>query len=108
MIQAVLFPVFNYIANNKWAQIVVGLGVGFIAYRIWLAGHDQRVKKVALKKSHEAARKAQTKALNEIEEEANDRVEKAKQARASVPDTDVLDSMSESEYEFLFGRKRNG
>ncbi|KCZ47788.1 hypothetical protein [Hyphomonas sp. CY54-11-8] len=100
---------WNWLAKNPVAQgIAAAIGV-VLAFMFWLAAfHDPRIRREARAKAEKAARKAQTKAIREIEEEADERIEKAKQARASVPDTDVLDSMSDDEYEFLFGRKRNG
>ena len=99
---------FLWLRDSETARWIVGIGAALIALLTWDRLRTNRIRREARAKAEKAARKAQTKAIREIEEEADERIEKAKQARASVPDTDVLDSMSDDEYEFLFGRKRNG
>ena len=101
MIQAVLFPVFNYIANNKWAQVVVGLGVGFIIYRIWLAGHDRRVEKIAVRKANDRAEKQSKTILKDMEEDINETVEAADRAAERVPDDVDSSSLPKSLSRFL-------
>lgn len=105
MIQAVLFPVFNYIASNKWAQIVAGLGVGFIIYRIWLAGHDARVEKVAVRKANDRAEKQSDKILKEMESDSEERIQDALEARERVPDGVTSDQLSDDARAVLFGTR---
>ena len=100
MIQAVLFPVFNYIANNKWAQGVVGLGVGFIIYRIWLAGHDRRVEKIAVRKANDRAEKQSDKIIEQAKEDSDERLQEAERQaesirRSSGPDGHSADELPE-------------
>lgn len=99
---------FLWLRDSETARWIVGIGAALIALLTWDRLRTNRIRREARAKAERAARKAQTKAIKEIEEEADERIEKAKQARASVPDADVIDSMSDDEYEFLFGRKRNG
>lgn len=64
------FPIFNYIANNRWAQIALTCGLVLIIGRTWLWGHDRRVKK-----------EAKREVIEDINEQTDERVEAVEQGR---------------------------
>lgn len=111
MIQAGFFAAFNYIANNRWAQIVVGLGVGYAVLQLY-ARHNRKIGERRLKTRVE---KAQTRANQEareavqiIKDETNERVERARMAAASVPDGVTSDGLSDASKSVLFRNSRTG
>ena len=106
MIQAGFFAAFNYISNNKWAQIAVTAGVIVV---FWLANNAHQRRQGARKLKHrveiaqneanEAARqKAQT-----IKEEANERKERARRAIERVPHGVRSDELPDATQSILFG-----
>lgn len=102
-----LYPIFNWFSNDPvgrsiaWGAAVLGVVWGYLTLR------DRRVRKQAEKEIELKAEKAKDKAIERQKEEADDRLEKAERARDTVDDA-TTDSMSDEEYEYLFGRKRDG
>ncbi len=78
---SLLFPVFNYIANNRWAQIVLTCGLVLIVGRTWLWGHDRRVRKDHERKIEKRAQKT----ANKIRKQGEQDVEKAIEAGRAAP-----------------------
>ncbi len=109
MIQAGFFAAFNYIANNRWAQIVVGLGVGYLALQLY-ARHNRKVGEARLKirveKAQIRANEEAREAVETIKDETNERVERAELARASVPDGVTSDQLSDASKSILFRNDR--
>ena len=108
MIQAGFFAVFNYIAANRWAQIVAGLGVGYVALKLY-GRYNRKIGERRLKRRVEKAQERATQeareAVETIKEETHERVERARLARASVPDGITADELSDASKSILF---RNG
>lgn len=101
------FALWNWFANNKYAQIAAAV-IGALLLLRWKEEVDEaRGRAQQARRSEKAARKTKDKVIENLEEKNDERLEKAERARASVPDADVLDSMSDEEYEFLFGRERD-
>lgn len=105
MIQAGFFAVFNYIANNRWAQIVAGLGVGYVALQLY-GRHQRKVGERRLKRRVEQAQiranEEAREAVSEIKEKTNERVERAREAAARVPDGVRSDELSDASKSVLF------
>lgn len=81
MIQGAFFSAFNFVANNRWAQIVVTAGV--IVF-VWLMNnrHQRRVGyKRAEAKIEKQSRKVQARVQNEVRQENDDRLEKVNATR---------------------------
>ena len=100
MINAILFPVFDYVANNKWAQIVLLCGFGYIVYRIWLANHDRRIEKIAVRKANDRAEKQSDKIIEQAKEDSDERLQDAERQaesirRSSGPDGHSADELPE-------------
>ena len=101
-----LYPVFEWFANDPVGRTVAWVTGGLAAFWAFITLRDRRIRKEEKVRSELEARKAKDQAIEKLEEQSNERLEKAERARASVPDADILDSMSDEEYEFLFGRQR--
>lgn len=78
---------FNYVANNKWAQIVAGLGVGYALLRLY-GRHKQkqgeRKLRLRVEKAQRSANEAAQEQVETIRIETNERIERAEQARNTV------------------------
>lgn len=102
-----LYPIFNWFSNDPvgrsiaWGTAVLGVVWGYLTLR------DRRVRRQAEKEIELKAQKAKDKVIERQKEQADERLEKAERARDSVDDA-TTDSMSDEEYEYLFGRKRDG
>jgi hypothetical protein len=107
MIQGAFFSLFNFVSNNKVAQIILLCGVGYLIMRWKEEADEARGARRANERAEKATRKAADKTLKQIQERNDDRIEDAQSARDSVPDDVTADSMSDDAYEFLFGRKRD-
>jgi uncharacterized membrane protein len=103
MIQAVLFPVFNYVANNRWAQIVLLCGFGYLLLRWKEEADEARGARRAKERMEKATRKAADKTLKQMEKESNDTIESAREARAAVPDGIDSSSLRDDYADILFG-----
>lgn len=103
MIQAGFFSAFNFIANNKYAQIAVTAGVILL---IWLGNNQMQRRRGAHElraKAERKARKTQTK----IEEESREKSAKVAAARQSIPDVRHSDELPSDTSAQLFGNRRN-
>ena len=80
MIQTAFFSAFNFIANNKWAQIVLTAGLILIAYKWQAEHHEARGRRQANARSEKQSLKAQAK----VRETLNEKSTKADNTRATV------------------------
>mgnify|MGYP003657325102 CR=1 FL=1 len=81
MIQALLFPVFDYVKDNTWAQVVVGLGVGYIVLKARDKLRDRQTTKRVERRIEKKSRKVQT----QIRKSNNEKSTQVADARASAP-----------------------
>lgn len=79
--QALLFPAFDYIAKNRWAQIVVGVGFFFAILKIRDKWRDRRTTKRVERRIEKKSRKVQAR----IEERNDEKLEKTRATRANPP-----------------------
>lgn len=80
MIQAGFFSVFNYIANNRWAQIA--LTAGAIVF-FWLM-NNRHQRKVGARQSDARHREASIQKDLEIREQSDEAVEAADTVRVNT------------------------
>jgi len=95
---AFMFPVFDYIAKNRWLQIVLGLGVGWLLIMFYLWARDSGVRKQArlqweAENEREHARTVET--VNEIGQETGDAKDRAIAAPDAVTDVSSADELRE-------------
>ena len=79
--QALLFPAFDYIAKNRWAQIVVGVGFFFAILKIRDKWRDRRTTKRVERRIEKKSRKVQAR----IERNLDEKSAQVVTARESVP-----------------------
>lgn len=85
---AILWPVFSYIAKNRWAQIVLGLGVFWLLFMAYLAMRDSGVRRVERERQKVESMKEQARVndtVRAIEKETSDASHRADDAVAALP-----------------------
>lgn len=95
---AILWPVFNYIAKNRWAQIVLGLGVFWVIVMIYLAMRDsgiRRVERERQKVENEKERARIVETVTQIGQETEDAKDRAIAAADAVTDVSSADELRE-------------
>jgi cell division protein FtsB len=97
-INGLLFPFFDFVAKNRWAQIVLGLGIGWVIFIIYLSMRDSGVRRVEREK--QAAREAKEReklvnTVNQIEQETEDAKDRALAAPDAVSDVSSVDELRE-------------
>ena len=108
MIASALFPLFNFVHNNKWAQVVLLVGVGYLIMR-WKEEMDEARGACRVEaRAEKAARKQSTKIINDMKETSNERIEDAETARNRVPAGVTSDGMHDDDAAFLFGDGPDG
>lgn len=100
-----LYPFFNWISNDPMGRTMAYATAGLAAVWGYLSLRDRRVRKDAEREIELEASRTKDKVIERHKEEADARLEKAERARDGVDDA-TTDSMSDEEYEYLFGRKR--
>jgi hypothetical protein len=75
-----LFPVFDFVAKNKWAQIVVGLGVFYLLLKGRDAMRDRHTRARVERRIEKKSRRVQAR----IEEINDEKLEQAVIARDTV------------------------
>ena len=78
---ALLFPVFNYVRDNTWAQVVVLLGFGFIILKARDKIRDRRTTKRVARRIEKKSRRVQAR----IEERNEEKSIEVVRARESAP-----------------------
>jgi uncharacterized membrane protein len=92
MIQGAFFSLFNFVSNNKVAQIILLCGVGYLLLRWKEEADEARGARRAKERAEKATRKAANKTLKKMEQDNEDTIESAREARSNVPDS--VDSTS--------------
>ena len=104
MVQTAFFSAFNFIANNKWAQIALTAGLILIAYKWQAEHHEARGRRQANARSEKKARRVLTK----IERRSNERLEQADTARDTVRDVRNFSELPKSIRDALQGTGERG
>ena len=81
MIQAAFFSAFDYVAKNRWAQIVVGLGVLYLGLKMRDKIRDRTTAKRVERRIEKKSRRVQ----QTIREEQHEKSKQVADARASAP-----------------------
>jgi hypothetical protein len=83
-----LFPVFDFVAKNKWAQIVVGIGVFYLLLKGRDAMRDRHTRARVERRIEKKSRKVQARIERELDEKST-QVERARAtAPSGIPDSD--------------------
>lgn len=83
---AILWPVFEYVAKNKWLQIVLAILTGWIFIMIYLHFRDSGVRERERARQEAETVKERERVLATSREVIND-IQDAKDAAIAAPDT---------------------
>ena len=87
------FALWNWFANNKYAQIGAAV-IGALLLMRWKEEVDEaRGARRAKERMEKATRKAADKTLKQMEKESKETIENAREARDAVPDDITSDSL---------------
>ncbi|MEH6743918.1 hypothetical protein [Hyphomonas sp.] len=103
MIQGAFFSLFNFVSNNKVAQIILLCGVGYFIMRWKEEADEARGARRAKERAEKATRKAADKTLKKMEQDNEDTIESAREARSNVPDGVDSTSLRDDHASILFG-----
>ena len=98
---------FLWLRDSETARWIVGIGAALIALLTWDKFRTERIKREARAKAERRAEKQSKAILEDMEEESNDRIEAAREARERVPDGITSDQLRDDAYTVIFGRPRN-
>lgn len=90
MIQAPFFAAFNFVANNKWAQIVLTVGLVLIAYKWQAEHHEARGRRQAKARSEAKSRRVQKQVRENLNERSTQTIDAVDTVRRRVRDTGEL------------------
>jgi len=79
--QALIFPLFNFVANNRWAQIALGVGIFYALWRWNEEAAERRGARRTEQRMEKKSRATKEKVITKMKENADERVEEARQAR---------------------------
>ena len=102
------YGIWLWLKDNPAAQWAIGIGAALIALLTWDKFRTSRIKREATRKANDRAEKQSDKILDKMEQESNDRIEAAREARERVPDGVTADQLRDDARAVLFGRGRNG
>lgn len=97
MIQAALFPAFNFVANNKWAQIALTAGLILIAYKWQAEHHEARGRRQANARSEKQSRRVQAKLRKKLDEKSI-QADNTRAAVRNVPSASELPERTRSRF----------
>lgn len=83
---AMLFPVFDFVAKHRWLQILLLCITGLIVVRIWIWFHDDGVRKLQ-KAEQEAATAKEREVVLGTSHQVIEDIEDAKDRAAAAPST---------------------
>ena len=111
---AFMFPVFDFVAKNRWLQIVLLVITGLIVIRIWMWVHDGNVRKLERKRQEVESMKEQLRVKEtrlEIEEGRTHDIEQARNAGRVLPRFNSVEQLRQQRpdlYAELFGDSAAG
>jgi len=104
MIQAPFFALFNFVANNRWAQIA--LTIGLVIFLDHLRIRHVRARE---RRRHDARVEAKARRVQEkVRETSNEKSAQVAIARDTVRPVSHSDGLSERQRQRLFGDRGNG
>lgn len=99
------YGLWLWLKDNPAAQWALGIGAALFALLTWDKFRTSRIKREATAKANRKAEKQSKAILEDMEEESNDRIEAAREARERVPDDVSADSLSDGARAILFGTR---
>ena len=90
MIQAPFFAAFNFVANNKWAQIVLTVGLVLVAYKWQAEHHEARGRRQAKARAEAKSRRVQKQVRKNLDEKSTETIAGRDTVRRRVRDTGEL------------------
>lgn len=90
MIQAPFFAAFNFVANNKWAQIVLTVGLVLVAYKWQAEHHEARGRRQAKARAEAKSRRVQKQVRENLDEKSTQTTDAVITVRRRVRDTGEL------------------
>jgi Flp pilus assembly protein TadB len=100
------FGLYTAIRNNPALQWAIGIGAALIALLTWDKFRTERIKREARAKAEKRAEKQSKAILKEMEDQSNDRIKDAVEARERVPDdVSSTSGMSDAARSILFGTR---
>lgn len=106
---AILWPFFNFVAKNRWAQIVLGLGIFWLIFMVYLAMRDsgvRRIERERIKAAQAEVRARVNQRSTEIITEERQHADEAIRARDTSPLYPTPDVMPDDLRRVTFGDKR--
>lgn len=98
-----LYGLWVWFRNNPLAQGIAAAVAGVVLFFGWLGLHDRKVRREASLKSEIKARKTADKIISRMEDESNERIEKAYEAADAVVGDVTSDSLRDDTAAILFG-----
>ena len=90
MIQTPFFAAFNFVANNKWAQIVLTVGLVLVAYKWQAEHHEARGRRQAKARAETKSRRVQKQVRKNLDEKSTQTMGAVDTVRRRVRDTGEL------------------
>lgn len=112
---AFFFPIFEFFARNKWAQIALIVVVAILTLGMYVHGREEKAKREQkrlndLANARERARMVE--ASTQVKEELHAKVDEAREAVDSLPEFTALDELRDTRPDLstlvLGDRPRNG
>ena len=100
------FGLWLWLKNNPAAQWALGIGAGLIAFRAWLFGRDQRIRKEIRVNEELRALDTARDVINEAREKTDETIKAANDARDAIPDGPTADSLPDPVRRVLFSDYR--
>ena len=96
------YGIWLWLKDNPAAQWAIGIGAALIALLTWDRLRTNRIRREATRKANDRAEKQSDKILDKMEQESNDRIEAAREARERVPDDVDRSQLSDGASSILF------
>lgn len=96
------YGLYTAIRNSPALQWALGIGAAIIAFLTWQRLRDMRIRREATAKAEKRAEKQSKTILKDMEEDSNDRIEAAREARERVPDDVDRSQLSDGASSILF------
>ncbi|MCR9194499.1 MAG: hypothetical protein NXH88_07190 [Hyphomonas sp.] len=102
---ALLFPIFNFVRDNTWAQVIVLLGFGFVILKARDKWRDRRTAQRVNARNEKKSRRVQAR----IEEKLDEKSTQTARARDDAPrGVTASDGVPDGLDSILFGNRGSG
>lgn len=96
--QAIAFAIFDFFAKNKIARWALMIVTGYVIFRVLLGRHDKKIRKeeqVAYRREQQIVREEIQQTNRTIDDDLQERSERAAEAVAAAPEFSSLDELRE-------------